>query len=170
MKSHKLLLLALLPCILGAEVQVQNNALPNGELFGLRFTEAGGEFIGKVNLVGSVSLQKYVTTAFEITEMNIDIAGSTTQLRIYYTEPLKSSTVLPGSRNAVNNPLDRINSAYTSKLNKLVYKDYPTTTHAKTLEFKVAKKADLVDLHAQVRNRWIGAVKPGLNRTLFTVP
>ncbi|MDE0819619.1 MAG: hypothetical protein OSA95_00755 [Opitutales bacterium] len=170
MKTLKLILLTILPCTLGAAVQVQNNAFPNADLFGLRFTEAGGEFIGKASLIGSVALQKYVTTAFEITEMNIDIAGSNVQLRIYYTEPLKSSTVLPGTRNAINNPLDRINPAYTGKLQKLVYKDYPVTTHAKTLEFKVANKADLVDLHAQVRNRWIGAVKPGLNRTLFTVP
>ncbi len=164
------LLLALLTMPLEAAVQVQNNALPNPELFGLRFTEAGGEFIGKTKLVGSVALQKYVTGTFEITELNIDLTGVNTQLRIYAAEPLKSSSVLPGSRNAVTNPLDRLNPNLTGKLNKLVFKDYPATTHAKTLEFKVASKADLVDLHAQIRNRWIGAVEPGLGRTLFTVP
>ena len=154
---------------LWGEVQVQNNALPNTQLFGMRFTEAGGEFIGKVSSINSVALQKYVTAAFEITELNIDIEGSPTQLRIYHTGTLQSSQVLPGNR-TVNNPLDRINPNLTQKVNKLVFKDYPATTHARTLEFKVANKQDILDLHAQLRNRWIGATNPGLNRTLFTVP
>jgi len=111
-----------------------------------------------------------VTATFEITELNIDLTGIHTQLRIYSSEPLKSSSVLPSDRNVVTNPLDRLNPKLTGKLNKLVYKDYPATTHAKTLEFKVASQADLVDLHAQIRNRWIGATNPGLGRTLFTVP
>ena len=169
MKSF-LLLLALSLVTVDAAVQVQNNALPNPKLFGLRFSGAGGEFIGKTELVGSVALQKYVTATFEITELNIDLTGINTQLRIYSSEPLKSSSVLPGDRNVVTNPLDRLNPKLTGKLNKLVYKDYPVTTHAKTLEFKVASQADLVDLHAQIRNRWIGATNPGLGRTLFTVP
>jgi len=164
------LLLTLLALPLSAAVQVQENALPNSKLFGLRFSGAGGEFIGKVELVGSVALQKYVTATFEITELNIDLTGINTQLRIYSAEPLKSSSVLPGTRNAVTNPLDRLNPNLTGKLNKLVFKDYPATTHAKTLEFKVASQADLIDLHAQVRNRWIGAVNPGLAQVLFTVP
>ena len=151
------------------EVQVQNNALPNTQLFGMRFTGAGGEFIGKVSSINSVALQKYVTAAFEITELNIDIEGSPTQLRIYHTGTLQSSAVLPGNR-TVNNPLDRVNPNLTQKVNKLVFKDYPATTHARTLEFKVANKQDILDLHAQLRNRWIGATNPGLNRTLFTVP
>ena len=154
---------------LWGEVQVQNNALPNAQLFGLRFTGAGGEFIGKVNSINSVALQKFVTAAFEITELNIDIEGSATQLRIYHTGTLQSSAVLPGNR-TVNNPLDRVNPNLTQKVNKLVFKDYPATTHARTLEFKVANKQDILDLHAQLRNRWIGATNPGLNRTLFTVP
>ncbi len=161
--------LLLLPTFSFADVQVQDDALPNPQLFGLRFTGAGGEFIGKAGNIGAVSLQKYVTAAFEITELNIDMENSPTQLRIYNTAPLQSSTVLPGNR-TVNNPLNRINPAYTDKVNKLVFKDYPATTHSKTLEFKVGSQQDILDLHAQIRNRWIGAARPGLNRALFTVP
>ena len=167
--KKSLLALFILPCIAKPEVQVQNNALPNPQLFGLRFTEAGGEYIGKVGNISSVSLQKYVTAAFEITELNIDLENSPTQLRIYHTGPLQSNKVLPGNR-TVTNPLNRLNPALTSKANKLVFKDYPATTHARTLEFKVAEQQDILDLHAQIRNRWIGASNPGLNRTLFTVP
>ena len=167
--KKSLLALFILPCIAKPEVQVQNNALPNPQLFGLRFTEAGGEYIGKVGNISSVSLQKYVTAAFEITELNIDLENSPTQLRIYHTGPLQSNKVLPGNR-TVTKPLNRLNPALTSKANKLVFKDYPATTHARTLEFKVAEQQDILDLHAQIRNRWIGASNPGLNRTLFTVP
>ena len=170
MKYLTILPILLFQLSLDGAVQVQDKALPKGNVFGLRFSGAGGEFIGRVDLIGSISLQKYVTSTFQIAEMCIDIAGSDVQLRVYHQGPLKSSTILPGNRNAVTNPLDRINPKYTSKLNQLVYKEYPVTTHAKTLEFKVGSEADLIDLHAQLRNRWIGAGGKGLGQVLFTVP
>ena len=56
-------------------------------MFGLELGE-GQTFYCRVRGVNSVSLQSYMTPAFAVVEMVIDVINSPLQVRIYSTEPI----------------------------------------------------------------------------------
>ena len=70
-----------------AEITVEHNAVPNPEIFGLSLG-SGQEMYCRVRAVNSVSLQTYLTPAYSVVEMVIDVINSPLQVRIYSAEPL----------------------------------------------------------------------------------
>ncbi|MGJ3244134.1 MAG: hypothetical protein ACFE0O_14410 [Opitutales bacterium] len=180
-------------------VDIRDNAFPNGDVFGITFGPEQS-FYGRVGAVNAVSLQEYTTGQVVVLEMNIDLQGSVGQLRIYHTRPLTLDDVrsmreaadgdspvpLPAIGNlpaGLNDLANRAGNAAEATANRTVVKGYPLATHARTLEFAVGNRADLVTLYQAFRDRWLRRPQPGeaegdesgeasrrgLNRVLFAV-
>ncbi len=94
----------------------------------------------------SVSSHEYVVDgAARVTEVNVDTAGQLT-VRFYSIEP--ATTAGPGGIGAAT--LGKVQSLLTEAAErsgsdawKKVVKSYPTTTHARTVEYRVANKDSL---------------------------
>lgn len=143
-----------------AEVIIRTRAIGNRALFGIEFPE-GQSLYGLASMVYAVSLQKYQTGPFMVTEMVVDIAGVNSQYRIYATEPLSTSDMqarLPegtpdgfktskGVPPAVQRLMDKNAETTSTTMGALVVKDYPLSTHAKTIEYRLANPEDVVELY-----------------------
>lgn len=190
-------ILSLLAClsvsILKAEIEIRDNGIRNNNLFGIVFGNSSRSFYGKVANINSVSLQEYLSGPYLVTEMVIDMEGGTAQLRIYQTELMDPSAQLPNTGNpALDGARQRISSTPPAPVQKLaeqgrslhnltvgeiVVKEYPTATHARTIEFRVSDQAALLELYNAFldrytqRNRESGENprQRGLGGTLFVI-
>ena len=152
-------------------VSVDSKGLKNNKLFGIEFVESGLSYYGKAAAIQSLSLQEYQSGPFIVTEMVIDMAGSPSQLRIYHTELITGQDIqsrLPDeAANTINRPpppavqslIDRGRKDMNKAAATRVVKDYPTATHAHTLEFRLALKQDLEDLYRMFRQRYARKAK-----------
>lgn len=157
-----------------SQVQTVHNEIPNPEVFGLELG-AQQSFYGRVRAVNSVSIHSYLTATFRVTEMVIDFSGSSLQLRIYSTEPAtplnqagstaqaatSGTPVLPTAIMGAQSLANRASSPATVRLQAAsqtlpVVKDYPTTTHAKTIEFKLNDATTVEALFQTVSSHWLG--------------
>lgn len=159
---------------LSAGVTVQHNAVKNPEVFGLQLG-LGQEFYCRVRAVNSVSMQTYLTSAYSVVEMVIDVVNSPLQVRIYSTEPLDptmvtSTVVSPvaqeigvGTTTAldfVQNTATGASAPVSDRVNTVidqipVIKDYPLTTHSKTIEYKLPTADDVVSLFSAFNSLWL---------------
>lgn len=136
-------------------LQVRSNALNNKRLFGIQF---GNEtsFYGRHDRINSASLQSYQSGPYIVTEMVIDLASSDVALRVYHTELMNTSDFqsrmpdgTPGLAQSnvpasVQKLIDRgRGGVQKARSGEMVVKDYPTSTHAKTLEYRVSDKDEL---------------------------
>ncbi|MGE9295607.1 MAG: hypothetical protein ACQKBV_04905 [Puniceicoccales bacterium] len=153
-KTLPLLLLA--SCLVASAlpaVQVQENALTNKRLFGIEMPTNLQSFYGRHDRINSVSLQEYMAGPYSVTEVAIDMAGSPLQLRIYHTELAQPQQVTAAMPNEAASRAGHVPPAVQKIIDKgrdeansskpPVIKDYPTTTHAKTIEFRVETKKEL---------------------------
>jgi hypothetical protein len=106
----------------------------------------GGTYEIVVGAIISVSSHEYVVDgAARVTEVNVDTAGQMA-VRFYYIEPIAQSG--PGGIGAatigkVQNLLTEAAERSGNDAWKKVVKSYPTTTHARTVEYRVASKDSL---------------------------
>ncbi len=131
---------------------VKRNAYYNKNIFGIEFPNATS-FYAAANLVGGVSMQRYILGAFEVSEVVIDINGSPSQLRIYAVNLIGASTakfkqsqlanIVDAADTYVNIAQENLGK-YLPDTDNIVIKEYSNTTHSKTIEYKVA----LADLDA----------------------
>ena len=121
--------------------------IENEKRTGIKFNDKASIYIS-TDVICAVSLQSYILGGFEVAEVVIDILGSPSQVRIYaVNENIVSSKVdLAKNKNlaaAANKPKSLVESAenFARAQNPLdintVIKEYPKTTHSKTLEFRV---------------------------------
>lgn len=111
----------------------------------------------------SVSSHEYVVDgAARVTEVNVDTTGQLT-VRFYFIEP--ATTAGPGGLGAAT--LGKVQSLLTeagersgSDAWKKVVKSYPTTTHARTVEYRVANKDSLNKIFASATTAFTTG-KPG---------
>lgn len=119
----------------------------------------GGTYIVRLDTVRSVSLSAYIVDGgVMVTEVTIatdsDVMG-----RFYYMEPFSVKT----GTSLGDTALDKIKSSAeevatrTGNADKmlLVMKNYPTTTHAKTVEYRVASKEVINKLFVSARDAWL---------------
>jgi hypothetical protein len=125
----------------------------------------GGTYVVGLTHIVSVSTQEYVVDgAIKVYELTIDTNGSTIG-RFYTVEPLTPPT--PGGvgqsalESGLNKTKDVLSSANnlsgnttTSLTNTLVMKNYPTTTHAKTIEYRLKDRAAIEVLYKSVSSAW----------------
>lgn len=134
-------------------LQINQDSLNNKRLFGIEFPDGLQSFYGRHDKINSVSLQEYQAGPYSVTEVTIDIADSPLQLRLYHTELSDAKQAMtaadaaspvnnPGVPSAVQNIIDK-GRGQGNAVQTPVIKDYPITTHAKTLEFRISRKAEL---------------------------
>lgn len=128
----------------------------------------GGEYIVRLDAILSVSMHDYVLDgAGKVSEVNISTAGSES-VRFYYVEPNKPT--MPGGvgQSAVDFVEEKAKAALTragaDDLVVKVVKNYPTTTHAHTVEYRLAGRDVLKKLFDSVKDSWLskrpGSFKP----------
>jgi len=174
MKRIIIILLSLLcPAIASAKVTTKLDAIKNTKLFGIRFSAENAEYFGSVGAVIGVSLQPYYTKAFFVQEMTIEMGASAVQLRIYSTEIIDPKKMQ--EKAAASTPLKDLLSPsipimptpYTDAvadaekmMNTIVYKEWPLTTHSRTIEYKLSTHKDVIDLYKQVQAAWAREAPP----------
>ena len=118
-------------------------------------TLPGGSYQVLVSAMLSVSQHEYVVDgAARVTEVNIDTAGQFA-VRFYYIEP--AVTAGPGGIGAAT--LGKVQGILTDAADrsgtdawKKVVKSYPTTTHARTIEYRVSSKESLTQIFTSAAN------------------
>ncbi len=111
----------------------------------------GGIYEVATSAMIAVSQHEYVVdVAARVTEVNIDTAGSML-VRFYFLEPNAPNAPLGIATSALEKAQDLLTQAGDKTgqdVWKKVLKSYPTTTHARTVEFRVASKDDLTKIFA----------------------
>jgi hypothetical protein len=118
-------------------------APPGGDQSVIRIFRAklpGGTYEVGVGAIVSVASHEYLVDGIaRVTEVNIDTAGSLLA-RFYYLEPVTPNTPL-GVGNAAIEQTQRLLREAAEKSGqdvwKKVIKNYPTTTHARTVEYRL---------------------------------
>lgn len=104
----------------------------------------GGIYEVAVRNIVSVSSHEYlVDGAVRVVEMNIDTLGSVLA-RFYFIEPNKPN--IPVGAAAVDKAQELLKEAVEKTGQdawKKVVKNYPTTTHARTVEYRLQTREDL---------------------------
>lgn len=127
----------------------------------------GGKFLVALDAVTSLSQSTYIVDGnARVTEVSVGTVGSV-QGRFYYIEAyVPQSPLVSGQaqidklKDKVDEVMDRVSE---DDPNTLVMKNYPTTTHAHTVEFRVNTLANLGKLYSSLesalRNRKEGKFK-----------
>ena len=153
-------------------VQINSNALPNRALFKIEFPGETRDFIGKEASIHSIAKQEYITGAFRVIEVNIVTEGNAL-LRIYYSRPLRVGEAKAALDNAASGATGRAPPNFRSPLpeavrkmaeqaggtgepvtGNTVIKEYPIATHAGTIEFRVRKRSEVLQLYEALINHW----------------
>ncbi len=131
----------------------QATAVPTRNLW--TCTLPGGTYQVLVSAILSVSTHEYVVDgAARVTEVNVDTSGQFA-VRFYFIEPVVASG--PGGIGAAT--LGKVQGLLTEAAErsgteawKKVVKSYPTTTHARTIEYRVSSKDSLTQIFTSAAN------------------
>jgi len=154
-------------------VSVDSRGIKNRALFGIEFPGDARSFHAQEKSVLSISKQEYVTAAFRVLEVNI-VTDGPALLRIYYSRALKpgelkrvlgdaaAASGMPGS-SIIETPLPpqveamagRASAGADSITSDTVIKEYPLATHARTIEFRVSSRNELLELHGELKKHWL---------------
>ena len=107
----------------------------------------GGTYEVAIRSIVSVSTHEYVVDgAARVTELNIDTQGNMA-VRFYYIEPLTPKSPLGIGQSALDKVSDLTKEAAErtgqDEIWKRVVKNYPTTTHAHTIEYRLDSEDEL---------------------------
>jgi hypothetical protein len=109
----------------------------------------GGTYEVAVRAITAVSSHEYLVDGVaRVTEVNIDTTGALLA-RFYYLEPNIPNTPLGIGAAAVEKAQQLVTEAAErtgQDVWKKVVKNYPTTTHARTVEYRVEKKEQLTTI------------------------
>jgi hypothetical protein len=172
--SRKPLIATILLCCLATAlpaVTTRSNAISNNALYGIQFPGDARSYYGKEDTVQSISKQEYITATFRVLEINIVTNGSAL-VRIYYSRPLKAGEVAEalgagataaGIPSIIRTPLppsiqamaDRASGVPDAMTSSTVIKDYPIATHARTIEYRLRSRNELLDLFDELQKHWL---------------
>jgi hypothetical protein len=118
----------------------------------------GGTYEVALRNIISVSSHDYVVdNVARVTEVNIDTNGSTV-VRFYYLEPVKPSAPSGIGQSALDRVQELAKEASgrvgADQIWQKVTKNYPTTTHAHTVEYRLESKDQLTALFTSVERAW----------------
>ena len=121
-------------------------------------TLPGGEYLVALSRITSISKHEYLLDGnLIVTEVTIDTLGDTT-MRVYQITPAAQYGTLNTGRKIVERGkdlLDRAGQRTGADINNMVHKQYPTTTHSKTIEFRVKDVGTLNALYSSARSAWM---------------
>jgi len=117
----------------------------------------GGEYVVKTSEITAVSKHSYIVKGLLITELNVDTTGNSL-LRIYHIAVLGEGSdaniaqnTLARAKELIDQASDRASGQNQSDV---VVKDYPNSTHAKTVEFRVLDEDELDTIYSSVKKAW----------------
>ena len=128
----------------------------------------GGVYIVRLSAISSLSIHEYVVdAAASVTEVNIGTSGSES-VRFYAIEANLPQLPTGAGQKAIEAVQDRAKDALarTGVADSVlrVVKNYPATTHARTVEFRLADKQTLRKLFNSAESAWLnnqpGTFKP----------
>lgn len=156
----KIVLAALLIVSLGTQLWAQRpspspsaspttvtNATPVPTLPVWKCKLPGGTYEVALRSIVTVSTQDYIVdNVARVNELNIDTTGNMV-VRFYYLEPLVPSSPIGLGQSTIDKVKDVLNEAADrtgqDAVWKKVVKNYPTTTHAHTIEYRVESREDI---------------------------
>ena len=116
-----------------------------------------GHFMVALERIASISRTSYVLDGgLIVTEVTIDTVGNAL-CRIYQITPASESSSSSTTERATQRARELVSRAGEvtgSDLSKMVQKNYPTTTHAKTIEYRVQERATLDALYGSLNKAW----------------
>lgn len=129
----------------------------------------GGVYDVALRSIVSVSSHEYIVdAAARVTEVNVDTNGAMT-VRFYFLEPLTTTAPLGIGQSALDRIQELTKEATTRTGTDFVWqkviKNYPATTHARTIEFRLESKDQLARLLASAEK----AFRTGVD-TAFKLP
>lgn len=154
--------------------------ITNPNNFGIKFPN-GSQFYGNANKVVSISKQEFIVGPLLVTEVCIEFDQSPLQVRIYNSQTIPAGKVLNDANNKVPERLSHLASnpnlvKSAEKIDKQlgktatqqnVYKDYPTTTHARTIEFIVPNLNELNDFFEKISNDFNKMGNQSMNKKIY---
>ena len=151
--------LSISPCVFSQNDNTQNNS--SSEQIPSRFWKAtlpGGEYMVALNSISSIAKHTYIVDGaarvFEVTVAD----KSSAIARFYFIEPVTDSSPI----NAGQVVLDRLKSVTKEASERLgagdvwdqVIKNYPSSTHAKTVEFRLSVKSNIDSIYSSIARAW----------------
>ncbi len=174
MKTHALVLSAVLAAFVSVEAQITppfqpkddteppKPSEPAGELAAIKgFWQArlaGGEYAVSTDRITSVSRHSYLLDGtLLVDEVTIDTTGQALA-RFYFLSPLGANSSVGGTAGAAmergKGILDAAGQRTGVEADNMVIKKYPDTTHAKTIEYRLATQAELTNLFNSAKQAW----------------
>ena len=165
----RLTFLAALMISSGAAVRAQDpSPTPSGTITAgvagfWRCELPGGIFLVALRNIQSVSSHEYIVDgAARVTEVTVATASSV-EARFYFLEPVGANAASPvgGSAAATLQSLQqRVQdlAATHSPMEPVwekVIKNYPATTHAHTVEYRLSTKANLMQIEQSLEQAWV---------------
>lgn len=122
----------------------------------------GGNFVVALAAIRAVSSQEYVVDgAARVTEVNIDTGGPF-KPRFYFLQPIHQDAArsLPVGQAVVDQVQSQVQSVTDAAgpagaIWTKVVKNYPTSTHAGTIEFRLETREQLDELYRSVERAWV---------------
>ena len=156
----------LLPCHAIHAQGASPSPTPTGTTTGManfwRCELPGGVYLVALRNIQSVSSHEYIVDgAARVTEVTVATASSV-EARFYYLEPVGANAASPvgGSAMAQVAALQqRVQDLATTHspvepVWEKVIKNYPTTTHAHTVEFRLTTKENLAQIEQSLEQAW----------------
>lgn len=122
----------------------------------VRFWESklpGGDYMVALDKISSISMSTYHLKGMIVHEVNVETMGAA--LARFYTITVSNqnntaSAILERAKDIVNEGTQKVGT----DVHTVVTKEYPITTHQKTIEFRLADKADLEELYKSLSKAW----------------
>jgi hypothetical protein len=127
----------------------------------------GGIYQVAIRAIISISSHEYVVDAVaRVTEVNVDTNGSLT-VRFYYLEPVVPAAAGGGVSQSALDRIQELSKEAGARTGleavwQKVTKNYPTTTHAKTIEYRLDSKDQVLQIFASADK----AFRTGLSTTI----
>lgn len=133
-----------------------------------RFWQAslpGGHYMVALDRISNISMHEYVLDGnLVVNEVTVDTTGRAIA-RFYYIEPLSDSMNRSEVTRVVDKGrelIDRAAQRVGTDAHNMAQKNYPTTTHAGMVEYRILDLRDLDALYGSLRKAW----ESGKGRTL----
>jgi hypothetical protein len=125
-----------------------------------RCTLPGGEYLVALRSIASISSHEYIVDgAAQVTEVTV-ATNSSVEARFYYLEPVTNTSVPALSTAGTLQAMQQhVYDLATSQAGpepawEKVVKNYPTTTHAHTVEYRLSTKENLAQIYQSLEQSW----------------
>ena len=125
-----------------------------------RFWQAnlpGGHYMVALDRISTISMQEYLLDGgLVVNEVTVDTVGRALA-RFYHIAPLSDTAGRDEVTRVVDRGrelLDRAGQKAGTDAHDMAQKNYPTTTHAGMIEYRIIDKRDLNALYSSLRKAW----------------